>query len=232
MAERIPASGEIYRHFKNKLYQIVTIATHSETGEKLVIYQALYGDFGVYARPLSMFTSEVDHKKYPEVTQKYRFELVEREKKEDVQAAQTGSEKIADMAQKHSVGHNTEHTVIQDQRGSADIGKPTNECVVGDIYTQKNRHVPENVGAQENKSVPSDTEEQVEPKLMEFLDADSFEEKYNILISMRDIITDKMINNMAVVLDVVIPEGDLDDRYEQLKQCIRTRQRFESTRLR
>lgn len=172
MAERIPVSGEIYRHFKNKLYQIVTIATHSETGEKLVIYQALYGDFGVYARPLSMFTSEVNREKYPEVTQKYRFELVEREKKEDV------------------------------------------------------------TGTQQNKSIPSDTEEQVEPKLMEFLDADSFEEKYDILTSMRDIITDKMINNMAVVLDVVIPEGKLDDRYEQLKQCIRTRQRFESMRLR
>ena len=172
MAERIPVSGEIYRHFKNKLYQIVTIATHSETGEKLVIYQALYGDFGVYARPLSMFTSEVNREKYPEVSQKYRFELVEREKKEDV------------------------------------------------------------TGTQQNKSIPSDTEEQVEPKLMEFLDADSFEEKYDILTSMRDIITDKMINNMAVVLDVVIPEGKLDDRYEQLKQCIRTRQRFESMRLR
>lgn len=206
MAERIPVSGEIYRHFKNKLYQIVTIATHSETGEKLVIYQALYGDFGVYARPLSMFTSEVDHEKYPEVTQKYRFELVEREKKEDVQAAQTDSERSADMAQRYSVGHSTGRTILQDQSGDT--------------------------GAHENKSVPSDMEEQVEPKLMEFLDADSFEEKYNILTSMRDIITDKMINNMAVVLDVVIPEGDLDDRYEQLKQCIRTRQRFESTRLR
>ena len=232
MAEKIPVSGEIYRHFKNKLYQIVTIATHSETGEKLVIYQALYGDFGVYARPLSMFTSEVDHEKYPEVTQKYRFELVEREKKEDVQAAQTGSERIADMAQEHSVGHSTGRTILQDQSGRNTVSVREKERVSEDISAQGSKAVSGDSGALENKSTSSDTEEQVEPKLMEFLDADSFEEKYNILLSMRDIITDKMINNMAVVLDVVIPEGDLDDRYEQLKQCIRTRQRFESTRLR
>ena len=66
-----------YRHFKGNYYQVIGVATHSEIQEKLVVYQPLYGEGGLWVRPYEMFAGEVDHDKYPDVTQTWRFERVE-----------------------------------------------------------------------------------------------------------------------------------------------------------
>ena len=67
--------NRIYRHFKGDYYLLVDIAKHSETGEDYVVYRKLYDDGSLWVRPLDMFIEEVDHDKYPEVEQKYRFQL-------------------------------------------------------------------------------------------------------------------------------------------------------------
>lgn len=198
--ERVPKNGEIYRHFKNKLYQIIGIATHSETKEQLVIYQALYGGFGMYARPLAMFVSEVDHNKYPDVKQKYRFTRVE------MNADGTW----------HCVEEEDNTVILEVRSDSENVAEQQSDL--------------KNVAKQQETGIQAENpdEERPDPKLMEYLDAETFDEKYNVLVSMRDCITDKLVDDIAVVMDVVIPEGDLMNRYDALKMALRTKQKYES----
>lgn len=204
MAQGNPLPGEKYLHFKNKLYQVIAVAKHSETMEPYVVYQALYGDFGVYIRPYDMFVSEVDHEKYPEVTQKYRFAYVDHTKNETIRTERAEDKKIP-------VNQN-----VEQQENVPDV-----TAAVSTAELQEQNMVQRE----------SDVEEQINPWLLRFLDTDTMEEKYQIVCDIKNDITDRLIDDLAVAVDVVIPEGKLSDRYEQLKYCIRTRQKYEQTSL-
>ncbi|MBR3635357.1 MAG: DUF1653 domain-containing protein [Lachnospiraceae bacterium] len=150
-----PKIGGVYRHFKGNLYEVKAVAKHSETLEKMVVYQALYGDNETYVRPYDSFVSKVDKIKYPDATQEYRFEEVKANETPDI-----------------------------------------------------------------------------DPMVMQFLETEDFEEKFEILNGLRYKITKDQIAVMAMSLDVTIDDSDLEDMYRQLKTCVDTRRRFETTRLR
>ena len=81
MEKRVVKPYTVWRHFKGGEAFVLTVAKHSETGEELVVYCCTHNNStnhkdGIYARPIDMFLSEVDHEKYPDVTQKYRFEEI------------------------------------------------------------------------------------------------------------------------------------------------------------
>lgn len=157
----IPQAQEVYRHFKGQQYKIVAVAEHTENGEQLVIYQALYGEGKIFARPLDMFCSPVDKEKYPDATQTMRFEKV------------------------------TEDTVS------------------------------------------SESNPDIDPKLDEFLMADSYEQKLEILVTLKNRITDDMLTSMSIACDIPLAEGgSVEEKYETFKKALMMLDKFECTRLR
>ena len=183
----IPKPHEIYKHFKGNLYQVVTIAEHSETGEQLVIYQALYGDFKTYARPLVMFTGEVDRQRYPEVTQRFRFELQGTDA--DRQIRETEAAGV-----EHPVSTQTTVTASQPAAAQATPIVAQNIAVQATATAAQTTIAP--------VSPAEDEEPALDPLVLEFLDADSYEEKLNILAGLHHRITNEMITTMAISCDI------------------------------
>lgn len=189
-----PRPQEMYRHFKGNIYQIRCLAKHSETGEMMVVYQAMYDTFQIYVRPLAMFMEEVDFEKYPDARQQYRFELLQ--DSELVSGSRAAEEPVS---------------------GSQAVEEPVKESDAGPEGTE---------GAEEMQQL------NIDPLVMEFLEADTYEQRLNILAALRSRITDEMINTMAMAVDLEIKEGDVEERYEELKSCLLTFEKYECNRLR
>ncbi len=188
MDRHMPMPGERYMHFKHKPYQVLCVAKHAETGERVVVYQALYGEYAYYVRTLAQFMSEVDHAKYPDAAQRYRFEQIV-----------APEEKTEEEAPAQSVRQTEDASALRPSASDA---------------------------------VEDGMEERANPLLLQFLDADTLEQKYQLIKNLGDSITDRLIDDFAVVLDLVIPEGGTDDRYQQLLSSVRMMQKFETTRFR
>jgi len=216
----VPKVHEVYKHFKGNLYQVSAIAEHTETGEQLVIYQELYGGSRVYARPLSMFVSRVDKEKYPDAAQEFRFELQGPEAGR--QQAETGEAAV------RKAGGAGEESQEAGSAGEAAVRKVGS---AGEASQEAG-----SAGEASREAVQSQTscEEELtlDPLVLEFLDADSYGQQLNILAGLHHRITDEMITTMAIACDVEIGEGDIEERYEALRSCLMTLERYECNRLR
>lgn len=200
--QRVPRPYEIYRHFKGMQYQILSIATHSETSEQMVVYQQLYAPFGVYVRPLAMFMSKVDKEKYPQIQQEYRFERVQ-ESACEMNAVQSSQQAVEQ-----------ENTLQQSDVYAKTVTKVVSESKTFEVF------------------VSEGDEPALDPGLLKFLEADTYEEKLEILSMLHPRITDAMIDTMAVCLDIEVKSGDIEQRYSEILNCLLTMERFECNRLR
>lgn len=208
--ERTPRPGEFYRHFKNKLYQVVGIAAHSETGEAMVVYQALYGDFGLYVRPLDMFVSEVDREKYPDVKQKYRFERVE---------FAPGGGAIQAYPAAAGTDSGWPASAGSASAGSASSGLGTAEPVSAAPTSAAPASAPEE-------------DQRPNPYLMAFLEADSTAGQLEALKRMEGRVGQEEVDCLRVVLEMGPGGGDIAKQLDDIRKNLEMQRRYDGSRLR
>ena len=200
----IPRPGEFYRHFKNRLYQIIAVAYDAETERQVVVYQALYGDYRVWVRPLENFLSRIDREKYPEAAQEWRFERIQ------PAAAPAAAEPHREAAPAVS------------EKAVTPAAAATKQSPAQDVSGQS--PAPAAPAAEDGR-----TGTQV---LLAFLDAETREEKKAALMSGMDRLTQRELDSIYMALDMPAQEGDVRAQVSGILSWMKTQERYESSRLR
>ncbi len=234
-----PRPQELYRHFKGNMYQVLTLATDSETMKEMVVYQALYGEYKVYVRPLDSFMSEVDRDRYPGAEQKMRFEKINKRADTSDRCQEAGSEMKSEKGEKSIDSSDIVKIkdIISKPQDESERGNVIRPQITHDSIEKNGYHRPSEQKTEKSaymeKSIDEEARElNLDPLVIKFMDAELAVEKNEILSKLRPTITNDMIDIMALSLGVVVKEGDVYDRFNDLRTCLNTIEKFESTRLR
>lgn len=250
-----PKAFQIYKHFKGNYYQVLHIAIHSETKEELVIYRPLFDMTGVYARPLEMFLSEVDHDKYPDVDQKYRFALVtgkiksrDSDSVNSISAKECLSDEFASenpvpaadvMNELESDGYAIREPKLPviPQNDSVDVQDKDIGTGLSESKSDTERENDDPVETEpESRGTDSANDETdnlgLDDGLMAFLEASTYAEKIEKLELMRGKITDSTLNTISAALDFESYKDDLDGKYQEILEWLKTKEKYECSRLR
>lgn len=221
-----PKPQELYRHFKGGKYQIITIARDADTGEEIVVYQALYGDFTIYCRSLKEFTSEVDTQRYPNPDQRMRFELFTPDEAHALLEDEKHSEKERAAANKKQ--DEIKKDILREKKV---ISEGEKEASGDSLFENEDKaDINENYM---NRTIEEEAESfGMNPLVVKFLDAGSSAERLEVLSQIRPVVTNDMIDIMAMAMDTEIPGDDPDLRCIELREFLLTKQKFEVTRLR
>ena len=223
METKIPVPGNFYRHFKGNIYQIREIATHSETGEKMVVYQAMYPPFGTWVRPLAMFLDQVDRQKYPEAKQVYRFEQIQWREKTSTQQPE----------QKQTGDRQTQEQQTGDKLSPE---QPASKATAGEnsvpISDEQLKQILMNGQAEKLLTDRMPEEEIARRGFLILLDSQSFREKRQILSGLKPYLNEIYLSNIAVALDIVLEEGSREEHYDAILHCLETFEKYEGGRLR
>lgn len=234
---RLPKTGELYKDNARRVYQVVSVARFVETGEQIVVYQAMFGNFEIYARTLQQFEGK-DGQGCPFTKIERTKGLPDDEEQGRVQA-EAGVQAEAAAAPVCTVKAEPRPRTQSPAESRRALRQNAAETSGGgDFYSEKRRRQMEEreqrreMFRKTGRHESAAEELRANPGLIRFLEADTYEEKYQVLNEIQDDMTDRLIDDIAVVLDVVIPEGEIHDRFHQLRNIILMRQKYETNRFR
>lgn len=250
MERKRPVPGAFYRHFKGNIYQVRELAKHSETGEEMVVYQGMYPPFQVWVRPLSMFLDRVDHEKYPECHQQYRFEPIvfQNTLQQDMireSGSNSGTDTVAGQETNRMSVQKTGQSISEDKvqkqlqkaEGAGETAREQKQLqgmdsAIKPVSDGELREILINDQGEKLLTGRMADEEVARRGFLALLDAETYREKRQILVGLREYLNELYLNNLAAALDIVLEEGSSQEHYDTLLHCLETYEKYEGGRLR